>query len=157
MTSTAIGDVTPAMIWREGLAKTLLSEIKLPGPTGEDNRLSFPPKGTIAVICGDETYRAVADDMAYCATLAGNNVISAQSYDDLPLDINGVVYCGPEERVIDLNRKLANRAGSIILRFFISDQKRTPLPEDIHYFVTEKTITINTAAIGGNAELLGLN
>lgn len=157
MDSTAGGNVTPAMIWREGLAKSLLAELKLPGPTGEDNRLSYPPKGTIAVICGDEDYRAVADDMAYCATLAGNVVISAQSYEELPLDIDGVVYCGPKDEIIALNQKLANRAGSIILRFFISDANRTPLPEDIHYFVTEKTVTINTAAIGGNAELLGLN
>ncbi|WP_156811903.1 bifunctional proline dehydrogenase/L-glutamate gamma-semialdehyde dehydrogenase PutA [Robiginitomaculum antarcticum] len=157
MNVTAAELTDPSMVWREGLAKIELAETPLPGPTGEDNRLSYAPKGTIAVLCGAPKFQVIADDMAYCATLAGNVVIIADNYEKLPQDIDGIVYAGPADNVVELNRKLANREGAIILRFFISDAKRAPLPDDLHYFVTEKVITINTAAIGGNAELLGLS
>lgn len=147
----------------------------MPGPTGELNRLTVEPRGSF--ICrrdegGDETRHRAYIAMAL---LAGNTVIicgehadalcaaamnsgvapeavSAQDYIEALTAprLSGVTYIGEDVRAV--NRALAIRDG-VILQLVWDDPVTAAL---LHRFVTERTVTINTAAIGGNADLLGI-
>jgi delta 1-pyrroline-5-carboxylate dehydrogenase len=67
-------------------------------------------------------------------------------------DLAGVSFNGVSEQARELGRTLAGRDGVIVPLIW-----NAPLtPALILRFMTEKTVTINTAAIGGNAALLGL-
>ncbi len=79
-----------------------------------------------------------------------DDAIEAQLLSDLR--INGVCYAGPKERKLDINRTLIKRDGAIIPLI-------TELGSDhyIHRLVTERTMTINITASGGNASLLTLD
>lgn len=150
-------------------------ERTMPGPTGELNRLRSEPRGTFICLSDDgET----ADYMAYVAMalLTGNKVVLVDNENlaerliaggvpdeavmtrpdlDASWDVarlSGVAFSGAREAARDLNRKIAARDGGI-LQFVWRDSVD---PHLILRFVTERTVTINTAAIGGNADLLGL-
>jgi len=66
--------------------------------------------------------------------------------------VSGVAYSGPRDNARALNREIAARDGGI-LQFVWRDAID---PHLALRFVTERTLTINTAAIGGNADLLGI-
>ncbi len=150
-------------------------ERTLPEPTGELNRLRSESRGSFVFITdeGDcDNYRAYVamalltgnmiclvdnGDMASRLTLGG--VPDAAVYQAADLDsawatprVSGVAYCGPREQARALNREIAARDGGI-LQFVWRDVID---PHLALRFVTERTLTINTAAIGGNADLLGI-
>lgn len=146
----------------------------MPGPTGELNRLTVEPRGSF--ICrrdgGDETHHRAYIAMALlagntviicgenadalCAAAIGSGVaseaVSAQDYNEAlaASRLSGVTYIGEDVRAI--NRDLAARDGGIV-QLVWDDPVNAAL---LHRFVTERTVTINTAAIGGNADLLGI-
>lgn len=150
-------------------------ERTLPGPTGELNRLRSEPRGTficfseagetdnyiayvaMALLTGNKACLINDGDLASRLTLAGVpdaavlqslNISAAWDTDRL----SGVAYAGPQDKARALNRRIAARDGGI-LQFIWNDAID---PHLSLRFVTERTLTINTAAIGGNADLLGI-
>lgn len=150
-------------------------ERTLPGPTGELNRLRSEPRGTficfseagetdnyvayvaMALLTGNTVCLINDGDLASRLTLAGvPDAVVLQSLNmkaawDTPR-LSGVAYAGPRDKARALNRDIAARDGGI-LQFVWQDAID---PHLSLRFVTERTLTINTAAIGGNADLLGI-
>jgi len=74
-------------------------------------------------------------------------------------DIAGVSCVASLDRVTSFKQLLAKRDGAILS--LISDsgaEDDGALPDEVflHRFATEKTITINTTAAGGNASLMSM-
>lgn len=73
--------------------------------------------------------------------------------------IAGVGYVGSEAEAIRLNRVLAERDGQIALLIVETDLEGLEMVRDqslVLRFITEKTLTTNVTAVGGNATLLAL-
>jgi RHH-type proline utilization regulon transcriptional repressor/proline dehydrogenase/delta 1-pyrroline-5-carboxylate dehydrogenase len=142
--------------------------LALPGPTGEDNSLRFVPRGTVACIA---TSTPAALHQLLVALATGNHII----FDDTPLlrslqqmlpealrtqvaldarwperDFGALLVDTGDDEAHAWHVKLAARPGPILplLR---------PTPEyDTCRLVHERTISINTAAAGGNASLMAM-
>ncbi|WP_206186172.1 trifunctional transcriptional regulator/proline dehydrogenase/L-glutamate gamma-semialdehyde dehydrogenase [Thauera propionica] len=142
--------------------------LALPGPTGEDNSLRFVPRGTVA---GIATSTPAALHQLLVALATGNHII----FDDTPLlrslqqmlpealrtqvaldarwperDFGALLVDTGDDEAHAWHVKLAARPGPILplLR---------PTPEyDTCRLVHERTVSINTAAAGGNASLMAM-
>lgn len=164
------------------LEKQLANPLTLPGSTGESNRLQFDPRGIIALI-RDESSSAGYTLLALISALAtGNAVIIAaeeQGFTEAESWIKALQNAGMPASLVavvrldclttllahqDLNaavveassavkalsaQLLASREGAILP--LITSPAGVALQQRL---VTEKTITINTTAAGGNASLM---
>jgi RHH-type proline utilization regulon transcriptional repressor/proline dehydrogenase/delta 1-pyrroline-5-carboxylate dehydrogenase len=153
---------------RGGARSVPAQPMVLPGPTGETNALEIRPRGVVACIAADE-HALLAQARAALAT--GNTPMFVQSIAALrardgldgapailadklePTRIDAVLVNLPEDEVRRLRREIAAWAGPIV---------PVVLPAadggyDPSRLVVERTITFNTAAAGGNMELLSLS
>ncbi|WNO60113.1 bifunctional proline dehydrogenase/L-glutamate gamma-semialdehyde dehydrogenase PutA [Rheinheimera sp. MMS21-TC3] len=162
--------------------RELQKPITLPGPTGESNQLTLDPRGTVALI-RDETSSFQHWLLAIITALAtGNAVITAVEEQDLleaEACIKALIQAGMPMHLVAAVRidclttllahvdlagamvevssavkplcaeLLASREGAI-LPLITSPAG----PRLLQRLVTEKTITINTTAAGGNATLM---
>jgi RHH-type transcriptional regulator, proline utilization regulon repressor / proline dehydrogenase / delta 1-pyrroline-5-carboxylate dehydrogenase len=154
----------------------------LPGPTGESNHLTLHGRGIALCLGGGDQPGAALVTQAFLALAAGNvaalarngaddglagHIASALRKAGIPEDVVapvavtdaaatatefpalGVVgFDGPPEQAAPIRRALAARSGS-----------RVPLvmsAEGVERFATERVISIDTTASGGNASLLTL-
>lgn len=153
-----------------------MQSINLPGPTGENNTLSFHPRGILAVLAGTDVNILTRQISRVIAT--GNSAIlivtsatefemsilsqaltdagapkdlvlfvsAADGFDLLGSDIQGVVADGPDRNKVGC--LIAKREGAILPILSIND--------DIERFIIERTRTVDTTAAGGNASLLAM-
>lgn len=155
------------------------SETILPGPTGELNRLTHAPRGRF--ICDRADGNAELHIGYICAALMAGNLVTITGKDAANIadslhtagvpktmckssraslesliqtqDMSGVTLCADAQTARLINRALAARDGEIVQLIWNAPL----LPHIMSRFLTEKTITLNTAAIGGNAALLGIS
>jgi RHH-type proline utilization regulon transcriptional repressor/proline dehydrogenase/delta 1-pyrroline-5-carboxylate dehydrogenase len=141
--------------------------IELPGPTGESNSLEFHRRGVVACIAAD-LHALVAQ--AQAAIAAGNTALLLRSRLSLrardSLDPSRVVFADAlDPATVDLvlldaspelarrvRKQLAAAPGGIVPVVIPDAQGRY----DETLLMAERTVTINTAATGGNAALLSL-
>ncbi len=130
------------------------SVTSLPGPTGESNRLSIFPRGT--VLCLGPTAEAAAEqvrlaDWAGCqaVAVAPGAALDGRLAPEALADLQGfavVAFDGPEETARAIRQALAGRDGRLI-----------PLASRADLAALcrlERHICIDTTAAGGNASLL---
>ncbi len=142
--------------------------LALPGPTGEDDSLRFTARGTLAGVA-DGAAAVLHQVMA--ALASGNRLLLADSeaarkvQTALPaalrahiaLDaawfdkaLGAVLFDGSEADADALRVRVAARSGPIV-------QLQQPSPDyDLSRLVHERTLSINTAAAGGNASLMAM-
>ena len=141
-------------------------KIVLPGPTGEDNQLSFVARGTVA---GVASTLAGAVHQLLAAIASGNRIVMNESPAAHPLraslpaalqsqlecvrdwdgrNIGAVLFDGDAQQAGDLRIQLAARHGPIL-----SLLQATP-HYDLSRLVHERTVSVNTTAAGGNASLM---
>ncbi len=160
--------------------------LSLPGPTGERNELSTAPRGTFACVAADPDILLAQAAAAFVTgnhvVVVGNEAEalakrfgvpgivvpvppgSSATLDELATDpaIDGMAFAGPLQLATRLAKTLA--AGDGALRPLIHWQptgngigSTAPgSPAYLHRFLTEKTISNDTTASGGNASLLAL-
>jgi RHH-type proline utilization regulon transcriptional repressor/proline dehydrogenase/delta 1-pyrroline-5-carboxylate dehydrogenase len=146
----------------------LRQSIDLPGPTGESNRLRFIARGRVLCIAGseDELLHQVAVALAtgnravLCSPVAG--ALAARLPDAISslLEVVAeaaqadcdVVLCPPSQ-AIAVRRAVAAREGPRA-RVVTPSEPGGGYPLDA--LVAEQTLTVNTAAAGGNAGLMTL-
>ncbi|MBT0960626.1 trifunctional transcriptional regulator/proline dehydrogenase/L-glutamate gamma-semialdehyde dehydrogenase [Denitromonas iodatirespirans] len=144
-------------------------EFVLTGPTGEDNRIRFLPREQLAGVA--ESTAAWLHQIA--AMLATGSRIALEARPGLETlvaalpevvrqrvsvvpDImatlfDALLYDGPQPHADTLRRQLAARPGPIVSLV-------GPTPAyDLARLVTERTLSINTAAAGGNASLMAIS
>lgn len=154
------------------------TEINLPGPTGEANLYKVAPKGK--VLCVAQTQAGIKLQTETCATTLNKAVFVAESQNSeytflqaqeqkglIELvtpeyidqgDYQALLFEGDSDALCELAQRVAARPGAIV-----SVQGLTP--DDIisgkQYRTTqllrEVSISINTAAAGGNASLMTLD
>jgi RHH-type proline utilization regulon transcriptional repressor/proline dehydrogenase/delta 1-pyrroline-5-carboxylate dehydrogenase len=144
------------------------NRLELAGPTGESNVLELHPRGIVACIAASEN---VLVAQARAAIGEGNTVLMLGSpaarqaagrlaadkvtlVDTLDAQRIDVVLLDPDfPGARDIRRRLSRAAGKIVPILL-------PDPAghyDWHRLVIERTVTINTAAAGGNTALLSLS
>lgn len=115
---------------------------RLPGPAGEENRYTLCPRRRILCLAEGELDRE-------------RQIQAARRHASLPVleetdDFDAVLFSGRREGLLLLLRRLAALPGAI-RPVFLPQADGTFPPEA---FVTERTVSINTAAAGGSVELL---
>ncbi|MCV6606308.1 MAG: hypothetical protein OIF34_13470, partial [Porticoccaceae bacterium] len=154
------------------------------GPTGEANVLFTAGRGLFVLAADDQAHRCAMVGQLAAALLAGNVVIML-SHDNLAqqltkagcpqhvvqtLDNTSVpaeLISQPQlagvaitsATVAELNRQLAARDGNLAQLVCETDVNALSSIASPHYllrFITERTRTDNTTAVGGNATLLEL-
>jgi RHH-type proline utilization regulon transcriptional repressor/proline dehydrogenase/delta 1-pyrroline-5-carboxylate dehydrogenase len=140
----------------------------LPGPTGEANTLEFHPRGVVACIA-DETEALLAQTRAARAAgntplwlrtpltlaardrLGGERVELADVLD--PAAVDAVLLDAAPTRARRVRALLAEAQGRIV-PVILAEADGSYDPARL---VVERTVTVNTAAAGGNAALLSLS
>jgi RHH-type proline utilization regulon transcriptional repressor/proline dehydrogenase/delta 1-pyrroline-5-carboxylate dehydrogenase len=144
----------------------LKQALELPGPTGEVNRLRFAARGRALCAALD------TDDLllqAAAALATGNRIVLSSPgaralLEQLPVEVRQLAIVGNDATDCDvalclpaqapaLRRTLAARDGPRV-RTVTPDESTGEYPLDA--LVVEQTLTINTAAAGGNAGLMTL-
>ena len=178
---TAVGEMPAARLCMHYLDHSPLHGIEaLPGPTGEQNTYELRPRGR--VLCHAETRLGALAQLG--ATLATGNLacftrndVTSALVAQLPASIGTRMY-----RVADLSdrsleseaddfaaalfegelsmaaawaRKIAARDGPIVTpQCLTPDEIAAGAYYSLEWLVTERSISINTAAAGGNASLM---
>jgi RHH-type proline utilization regulon transcriptional repressor/proline dehydrogenase/delta 1-pyrroline-5-carboxylate dehydrogenase len=144
--------------------------LELPGPTGETNTLCFAPRGAIGCIAAsaelllgqlaaalatgnDAIYAAAAGDDAMLATLPAAvraHLRAARDWATEPVAL--VLYAGEPPDGAPRRARLHARDGALVPVVPRDERGRYPL----HRLVTERTVSVNTTAAGGNASLMTL-
>jgi RHH-type transcriptional regulator, proline utilization regulon repressor / proline dehydrogenase / delta 1-pyrroline-5-carboxylate dehydrogenase len=149
----------------------------LPGPTGESNHLTLHGRGVALCLGGGADGDAALVAQAFLALAAGNAVALAQNQgagsaghvaealrqggvpaalvapvapsalSDFP-DLAIVAFDGPDVLAAAIRRDLAARDGLRV--------RLTSLRDGVEAFATERVVSIDTTASGGNASLLTL-
>jgi RHH-type proline utilization regulon transcriptional repressor/proline dehydrogenase/delta 1-pyrroline-5-carboxylate dehydrogenase len=161
-------------------ALVALAEQTLPGPTGESNTLRLHSRGVFAVLAQGADDREAAKAVA-AALVSGNSValvgamggdalraafvaagVPAEAIEVQATERTGALLAHPAlagvcmlssgaRAVRPVACALAARRGAILPLITGAEARR---PDRLWRFCVEQTLTINTAAAGGNAELL---
>ncbi len=145
----------------------LKQSLALPGPTGEANTLRFIARGQVLCVAMDD------DDLLpqLAAALATGNRVTLSAPDaqtllaQLPEQVRRLATMASDATACDVALCVAARAAALRRALAARDGPRvrvvTPGDEKGGYpldaLVVEQTITVNTAAAGGNASLLTLD
>ena len=148
------------------------SWMDLPGPTGERNTLSFSPRGRFLCLAADE-YKLVRQFVAVFAVegkvVTLESPVSESILRRMPKDIvkhiellthpeysrlSGVLFDGNPQQASALRQRLADESGALIP--LLQPGINTAL-YPIYRMVSERVVSCNTAAAGGNATLLSLD
>ncbi len=146
-------------------AEALAAPVPLPGPTGETNTLQLVPRGRVACLAPDE--RELARQVALANRLGNAAVIARSAFagsvgttatgrceivaDPLQPLPDAVLFAGTDDAAAALRGALAARPGPLVPLVVAHDGAY-----DAARLVTERTLSINTTASGGNASLLSL-
>ncbi|MFM0089295.1 trifunctional transcriptional regulator/proline dehydrogenase/L-glutamate gamma-semialdehyde dehydrogenase [Paraburkholderia sediminicola] len=147
---------------------------ELPGPTGEENTYSLIPRGS--VLCSAATKVGALAQLA-AAIAAGNDVVfdgplGSWLLDTLPdavtelirlgtpatAEFNAALFEGDPDRFMEFQKVIATRRGPIVSTQFKHFDSLTDASEGyvLDLLFRERTLSVNTAAAGGNANLMTL-
>ena len=114
-------------------------EVELPGPVGERNTYRHRPKGTILCLASDPAKLQAAGRCRARHRQPGHH-----GRDDPA--IRAVLFDGAQADLLALGQRLAERDGPIVPVFV------EPYP--LEFLSDEVSLSVNTAAAGGNASLM---
>jgi RHH-type proline utilization regulon transcriptional repressor/proline dehydrogenase/delta 1-pyrroline-5-carboxylate dehydrogenase len=136
--------------------------VELPGPVGERNAYALLPRGAAHCIAveGDELLVQVAAVLA-----TGNRAVvteSAALFEGLPQQVREqivvdgaadvILFAGAGDQLIRLAQQTAEQAGPIVPIHVADGGGNYPLD----MLLTERSLSTNTAAAGGNASLMSI-
>ncbi len=113
---------------------------ELAGPVGERNLYALRPRGSILCIADDAQSLKVQHELV---RTTGNRLAQDESE-----EIAAVLFAGDADALIALARRLADRPGRIVPIY------TAPYPRA--FLFDEVSLSINTAAAGGNASLMAI-
>jgi RHH-type proline utilization regulon transcriptional repressor/proline dehydrogenase/delta 1-pyrroline-5-carboxylate dehydrogenase len=167
--------VRPAGLPLAGVSPAMPVVLALPGPTGESNTYRLEPRGTVLCAAASEQgartqwaavqatgNRALFLDgpvaRAFLQALPPAQKDRAALLSDEKIDTadyHAVLFEGDSDALRLLSRRVAARAGSIVSVQGISvDSTAQGQGYVLDRLVTERSISVNTAAAGGNANLM---
>ena len=159
-----------------GRASLLGFGTELAGPVGERNLYRLHARGRI--LCVPRTEAGLRRQIATVLATGNAAIVDASEGAGLPADLPksvvsrlsetrdirdggpfaGALLEGEPERVRDLNRRIAELDGPLVLvQAATSDElTRNPRAYGLNWLVEEVSTSINTAAAGGNASLMAI-
>ena len=156
-------------------AAPLPQRIALPGPTGETNTYVVEPRGAVYCVAATEAgaraqweaarrtgnHAWFADTPAARSLLAGLDAAQQEQagiLDDAEVDqadFQAVLFEGDGDALLALNQRIAQRPGPLLAVHGLSPDALAAgaayVPERL---LAERSISVNTAAAGGNASLM---
>ncbi|MDW5416061.1 trifunctional transcriptional regulator/proline dehydrogenase/L-glutamate gamma-semialdehyde dehydrogenase [Iodobacter sp. CM08] len=153
------------------------ANLDLPGPTGERNRYLLHPRGPVLCIAASEQ-GAIAQ---FAAALASGNQavfiahpVAQALQDSLPntlksrlslkstleeaRNIGAVLFEGDSDALAKINRQITELAGPILQVQGLSSAALAAGEDfDLARLLAERSISVNTAAAGGNASLMSIS
>ena len=114
---------------------------ELAGPVSERNTYTLRPKGAVLCVAGDPQRLKVQHDLVRAT---GNRL----AIDESDKDIAAVLFAGSAEDLTALNQRMAERPGRIVPLHL------EPYPRELLF--DEVSLSVNTAAAGGNASLMAI-
>lgn len=114
---------------------------ELAGPVGERNVYALRPKGAVLCVARDPAKLRAQHELVRAT---GNRVAA----DEAEGDIAAALFAGSTEDLFQLNKRLAERPGRIVTVHV------EPYPREV--LLDEVSLSINTAAAGGNASLMAI-
>jgi RHH-type proline utilization regulon transcriptional repressor/proline dehydrogenase/delta 1-pyrroline-5-carboxylate dehydrogenase len=114
---------------------------ELSGPVGERNAYALRPKGAVLCMARAAQELKAQHDLVRAT---GNRIAS----DESQRDIAAVLFDGGQDELVALNKRLAARDGPIV-----------PVhlkPYAREFLFDEVSLSVNTAAAGGNASLMAI-
>ncbi|MBO1358270.1 bifunctional proline dehydrogenase/L-glutamate gamma-semialdehyde dehydrogenase PutA [Acetobacter sacchari] len=136
-------------------------DLLMPGPVGEENRYRTRGRGVALCVaataedlaaqierCARTGNRALMADNALLPEGARDGVIVSANPESEPFDL--VLFSGEDDDLRTLTQRVAMRDGSITPVFRCSAERLTPSA----WLLQERTISTNTTAAGGNAQLM---
>lgn len=149
--------------------------LTLDGPTGESNTYSLKPRG--AVLCCAATVAGAEAQFSACS-FTGNRMLildtpaGKQFFEALPaqnrmrcelvtdvaaqgIPYQAVLFEGDSDALLRLNQELAQRPGPIVLvQGLSSEDIEAGVSYRLESLLREVSVSVNTAAAGGNASLM---
>jgi RHH-type proline utilization regulon transcriptional repressor/proline dehydrogenase/delta 1-pyrroline-5-carboxylate dehydrogenase len=122
-------------------AGVIPAEQELSGPVGERNVYGVRAKGAVLCLSKDAAERSRQEAVVRAS---GNRV----ARDEGEAHLAAVLFDGPPDDLLVLQRRLAGRDGPIVPIFV------APYPVD--FLLGEVSLSVNTAAAGGNASLMAI-
>jgi RHH-type proline utilization regulon transcriptional repressor/proline dehydrogenase/delta 1-pyrroline-5-carboxylate dehydrogenase len=175
---TARGEADAARLCQDYAdASPLAAAIALPGPTGEKNTYALHPRGN--VLCRAQTRAGALAQLA--ATLATGNVacfiedavtsalhaelppalqarmrLVPDALDPAPEAFEAALFEGNAAAAMNWNQRLAERPGPLVMPqcATVSELATGNAPYVLERLLCERSISVNTAAAGGNASLM---
>ncbi len=146
----------------------LTEQVELPGPTGERNFMIFAPRGNVACVAKDAY--SYCEQIIYALATGNNIVLESNELTNklaiaLPSDATMVNSIAKAEQIIHavlvsndyadlaiLRKELAVR-DSLLTHVLVQNSQGY----NTHLLVTERTISINVTATGGNVQLMSID
>jgi len=172
---TAMPNAAPDSVQASAAPASLPLSITLPGPTGESNTYRLAPRGTVLCAAASEAgaqaqwavARATGNRVMYidnAAARAARQRLDAAQQQAVTLvaeadleqaDFQAALFEGDGDALLVFQRRIAARDGAIVpvqgLTTEALGQGARYVPDRL---VTERAISVNTAAAGGNANLM---
>ncbi len=138
-------------------------EVTLPGPVGEENLYRLEPRGT--VLCLADTPDALLAQVDMVLATGNRALVTAEQVDALPpapaasvtavpgwreATFDAVLFQGDRDALMALNAELAARLGPIVQAHTADAAGHYPS----EWLMRERSVSVNTAAAGGNANLM---
>jgi len=151
--------------------------LTLPGPTGEQNTYRLQPRGAVLCVAATpagaraqwEAVRRTGNlalfaesDAArgWVESLSGDERSHAQLVSDAEIDalaFGAVLFEGDADALRSLNRRIAERPGPIVsVQGLPPDALAMGEAYELERLLDERSVSVNTAAAGGNASLMTL-
>jgi RHH-type proline utilization regulon transcriptional repressor/proline dehydrogenase/delta 1-pyrroline-5-carboxylate dehydrogenase len=115
------------------------AERELTGPVGEENIYRMRPRGAVLCLASDAAERMRQEEIVR----ATGNRVAADEEDG---HLAAVLFSGERAELMALQARLADREGPIV------PVHVAPYPAD--FLLNEMSLSVNTAAAGGNASLM---
>jgi RHH-type proline utilization regulon transcriptional repressor/proline dehydrogenase/delta 1-pyrroline-5-carboxylate dehydrogenase len=151
------------------------ASMALPGPTGETNVYHVRPRGTVLCIAATEAgaraqfdaCTATGNQIAILDTDAGQGFYTSADatqkkamrlWQDAGIDqddYQAVLFEGDSDTLLELNQRIAQRPGPILsVQGLSSDELAAGDGYRLERLLREVSVSVNTAAAGGNASLM---
>jgi RHH-type proline utilization regulon transcriptional repressor/proline dehydrogenase/delta 1-pyrroline-5-carboxylate dehydrogenase len=145
--------------------------LELTGPVGEQNTYRLIPRGTVlcvaatragamrqiaaALVTGNRAMVSCADALSVLNRLPDalkRRVVRGEPDDEQPL--GAALFEGDAAALQHLSARLAERTGAVVPVFASPHDKGEAAFYPLEFLLSEQTISVNTAAAGGNASLM---
>jgi RHH-type transcriptional regulator, proline utilization regulon repressor / proline dehydrogenase / delta 1-pyrroline-5-carboxylate dehydrogenase len=122
-------------------APVLPADVEFPGPVGEHNTYDLREKGRVLCIASDPS---ALQTQFEAVRLSGNRATTDEGEGHVVV----ALFAGPSEELQALCRRMADREGPIVSVYVA--------PYPVEFLRSEVSLSINTAAAGGNASLMAI-